>query len=348
MAMMNAAMLYAPGDLRIERIEMPKPGPGEVLVRVQAVLTCATDIKTYQRGHPAMIKEYPSTFGHEFSGDIVEVGEGVTRFKEGMRVVCCNAVPCHQCHYCKIGRHNLCEDLLVLNGAYAEFIVIPARMVRYNLLELSPHMTYREAALAEPLGTAVRSVDAAGIRLGDTAAIVGLGPLGLLHVRLAHLQGARVIAVGKGDERLEMARKFGANETVDITRVENKVQAVKDLTEAGRGPNVVIEAVGKPEAWADALDMVGKAGTVVFFGGCKRGTTLTVDTMTMHYSELRLIGVFHQTPHNFKRSFDLLSARLVDGREFVKETMPLSRLLEAFDRVKALEAIKIAIDPTVV
>lgn len=346
MALMNAALLYAPGDLRFERTERPRPGLGQVLVKVQAALTCATDIKTYQRGHPKMITSYPSTFGHEFSGDIVEVGAGVTRFKEGMRVVCCNAVPCHECYFCKMGHHNLCEDLLVLNGSYAEYIVIPERMVRYNLLEVPAHLTYQEAALAEPMGTVVHGNNAAEIKTGDTAVVLGLGPLGLMHVRLAHLKGARVIAVGKGDDRLTKARRFGANEIIDISAVDDKVQAVKALTEGKRGAAVVIEAVGKPEAWADAVQMARFAGTVVFYGGCAKGTTLTVDTQLLHYGELKLVGVFHQTPQDFKRGFDLLCNRLVDGREFVTETVPLDRLLEAFDRVKALGAIKIAVDPT--
>jgi L-iditol 2-dehydrogenase len=294
-----------------------------------------------------MIKNAPTTFGHEFSGEIVEVGAGVTRFKPGMRVVCCNAVPCHECYYCKIGRHNLCEDLLVLNGSYAEYIIIPGRMVTYNLLVLPDHMSYQEAALSEPLGTAVHAMQASGVKLGDTVVVLGSGPLGLLITRVAHLRGARVITVGKGDERLEKAKKFGANEVIDITQAENHVQAARDLTESKRGAAVVVEAVGKPEAWEEALQMVRPGGTVVFFGGCKKGTTITVDTALLHYSELKLIGAYHQGPDDFKRSFDMLSSRLVDGREFVKETVPLHELLEAFRRVKALEAIKYAVDPTV-
>ncbi len=350
MTLMNAAMFYAPGDVRFERTEIPQPGPGELLVKVQAALTCGTDIKTYQRGHPKIITKIPSTFGHEFSGEVLEVGQGVTTFEPGMRVVCCNAVPCHECYYCKLGHHNLCENLLILNGAYAEYIVIPALMVKHNTYQLPEWMTYQEAALAEPLGTAVHAVRAAGIQPGDTVAVIGSGPLGLMLTRLAHLQGGRVILAGKGQERLDQAKKFGVNEIIDITAMtepEDRIQAVRDLTDGRRGVDVVIEAVGKPEAWEEAIQMVRKAGNVIFFGGCKKGTTITVDTVLMHYSELKLIGVFHQTPDDFKRSFDLLAARLVDGRDFVKETLPLSQLIEAFNKVKALEAIKYAIDPTV-
>ncbi len=346
---MNAALFYAPQDVRFERIDIPRPSEGEVLVKVRAALTCGTDIKTYQRGHPAMIKKVPTTFGHEFSGDIVEVGKGVKYFKPGMRVTCCNAVPCMKCFYCKNNQHNLCEDLLVLNGAYAEYIIIPERMVRINLLEFPCHLSYFEAALSEPLGTAVHAIRLTGIEQGDTVTVIGSGPLGLMLMRLAALQGAEVIALGKGEERLKQAEKFGVKHIIDISDIsslDKQIEKARQLTSEGRGSDVVIEAVGKPEAWEEALKIVRKGGKVTFFGGCKRGTTITVDTEQLHYSELKLIGVFHQRPDDYRRSLKLLSDRTVDGRDFVKETVPLSRLIETFNRVKSLEGIKFSIDPT--
>lgn len=349
MEKMNAAMFYGPMDVRFERIDIPKPKSGEVLVKVNTALTCGTDIKAYKRGHPAMIKQVPTTFGHEFSGDIVELGEGVSAFKPGMRVVCCNAVPCQHCFYCKNDQQNLCANLLVLNGAYAEYIIIPKRMVDLNLLEIPDHLSYQEAALAEPVGTVVHAIRLTAIKPGDTVIVLGTGPLGLMIIRLAFLQGARVIALGKGAERLEKARLFGAEETIDMTTfesIEEKCETARNLTKEGRGAEVVIEAVGQPSAWEETFRLVRKGGTITFFGGCKPGTTITVDTKQLHYSELTLNGVFHQTPNDFRRSLELLSSRLVDGRQFVKEEVPLPELLVAFERVKALEGIKFAIDPT--
>ena len=346
---MNAAMFYGPGDVRFETIEIPKPKAGEVLVKVRAALTCGTDIKTYQRGHPAIIKTIPSTFGHEFSGEIVEVGDGMKRFKPGMRVACCNAAPCQKCYFCKNNQQNLCDDLLILNGAYAEYIVVPQRLVELNLLEIPDHLSYHEAALAEPLGTAVHAVRLTKVKQGDTVVVIGSGPLGLMITRLSFLQGADVIQMGKGEERLELAKKFGAKEIIDIAKyrtIEEQVKKARSLTEDSRGADVVIEAVGKTEAWEEALKIVRKGGIVTFFGGCKRGTTITVDTVQLHYDELNLLGVFHQTPNVFRRSLKLLSTRLVDGREFVKETISLCNLVDAFTWVKDLKAIKYAIDPT--
>jgi L-iditol 2-dehydrogenase len=350
MTEMNAAMFYAPMDVRFERTEVPVAGPGELLVNVRAALTCGTDIKTYQRGHPVIIPKVPSTFGHEYSGEVVQVGEGVEGIESGDRVTACNAVPCYECYYCKIGKNSLCENLLIVNGAYAEYIVVPERMVKHNVYKLPENMTYEEAALSEPLGTAVHAIRYAKIDMGDTVAVVGSGPLGLMLARLSHLQGAKVILLGKGAERLNTATEFGVNEIIDITEIPDpagRIQAVKGLTGRGRGADVVIEAVGKPEAWEEALQMGRKAAKIVFFGGCSKGTTITVDTFLLHYTELTLYGVFHQTPDDYKRACDLLADRLVDGRKFVKESLPLSQLIEAFDRVKALEAIKYAIDPTV-
>ncbi len=351
MTKMNAAMFYAPKDVRFERIDVPSPGPGELLVKIGAALTCGTDIKTYERGHPTIIQKVPSTFGHEFSGQVVGVGAGVTKFKEGDRVCSCNAVPCGECYYCKIGHRNLCEDLLVLNGAYAEYIVIPARMVKHNVYKIPDHITYQEAAVSEPLGTAIHCIRRAGILPGDTVVVLGSGPLGLMISRLAHLRGARVIISGEiTEERKRVASEFGINEFINIlemTDPKDRIQRVKDLTDGGRGADVAIEAAGFPQAWEEAIQMIRKAGTVVFHGGCKSGTTITVDTHTMHYDEHRLIGVYHQDPDDYRRSVNMLINRLVDGRKLITETVPLNQLITAFERVRRFEGIKFAIDPSI-
>jgi L-iditol 2-dehydrogenase len=180
--------------------------------------------------------------------------------------------------------------------------------------------------------------------------VLGSGPLGLMLCRLAHLQGARVILSGEiTEERKRVAAKFGVNEFINILdhkESADRVQLVKDMTTAGKGVDVAIEAAGFPAAWEEAIQMVRKAGTVVFHGGCKAGTTITLDTHTMHYGEHKLIGVFHQDPDDYRRSVQMLNARLVDGREFVSETMPLNQLISAFERVRRFEGIKFAIDPT--
>ena len=258
MTKMNAALFYGPKDVRFEQIDIPKPGPGELLVKVGVALTCGTDIKTYERGHPTIIKTTPSTFGHEFSGEVVEVGEGVTKFKVGSRVATCNAVPCMECYYCRRGFFNQCEDLLILNGAYAEYIVIPARMVKYNVYELPEGMTYEEAAVSEPLGTALHSIRSINIVPGDSVVVLGSGPLGLMLARLAVLQGGRVILSGEiTPERKQVALDYGVTDFIDIREKmpEERLEIVKELTDDHRGADVSIEAVGfrrpgkKPCKW---------------------------------------------------------------------------------------------------
>ena len=211
---MKAVLFYAPGDIRYEEIARPKAGPGEVVVQVKAALTCGTDLKTYKRGHPVMIQKAPTVFGHEFAGVIAELGPGVKGFSLGQRVVAANSAPCNHCFYCQQGRHSLCENIEFLNGAYAEFITIPARIVEQNLLPIPDGVTFRQAALVEPLACIVHGIERSKIRLGDTVAIIGQGPIGLMFTLLAKLKGARVIAVERHPFRLAKSREFGADELV--------------------------------------------------------------------------------------------------------------------------------------
>lgn len=350
MGKMNAALFYAPKDVRFERIDIPTPGEGELLVKVGAALTCGTDIKTYERGHPTIIKKTPSTFGHEFSGTVVETGKGVTNFAAGDRVCSCNAVPCGNCYYCRKGHGNLCEDLLILNGAYAEYIVIPARLVARNVYKLADHITFQEAAITEPLGTAIHAIRRSRIQPGDDVVVLGSGPLGLMLARLAVLRGGRVILSGEiTPERKKVAEEFGVVDFINIletTDVNERVQLVKEISAGKRGVDVAIEAAGFVPAWEEAMQMVRKAGTVVFHGGPKAGSTVSVDCHAVHYGEHTLIGVYHQDPDDYKRSVQMVMNRLVDGRKFITETMPLNQVITAFERVRRFEGIKFAIDPT--
>src|SRR5215831_21119373 len=171
---MTAAVLYGKEQLRIESVDVPRIGRGDVLVRVRAALTCGTDVKVFRRGyHPRMIQP-PALFGHELAGDIVATGPDVRGFEVGQRVIAANSAPCGTCFYCERGSENLCEDLLFNNGAYAEYIRIPERIVRKNMHELPSHISYQDAALVEPLACVIRGLEETGIRSGDNVAIIGL------------------------------------------------------------------------------------------------------------------------------------------------------------------------------
>ncbi|MCK4326644.1 zinc-binding dehydrogenase [bacterium] len=342
---MKAAILHGPKDVRMEDVPVPDVGPGEILLQIKAALTCGTDAKVYLRGgHPRMIKP-PAVFGHEFSGVIANVGKGVSHFQKGMRVVAANSAPCNRCFYCKLGRQSLCENLLFINGAYAEYVKIPEPIVKQNLLEIPDGVSFKEAALVEPLACALHGVEESGIKLSDTAVINGAGPIGLLFLQLAKLKGARVIVTDKEAQRLAIAKECGADEVVDVSQTEDAVKAVRGLTDGGRGVDVAIEAVGSPEVWETTIAMARNGAVVNLFGGCASGTSIRLDTRLLHYSELTIKGVFHHTPRYVKKSLDLIAWRLIDTAPLISQELPLEQLPQALDMIVKHKGMKTAIVP---
>ncbi len=322
---MTAAVLYGKEDVKIEKVPIPRVSDGEVLIKVQVALTCGTDLKVYQRGYHARMIVPPALFGHELAGVIEEVGPSVRGFKKGMRVVALNSAPCQMCFYCSKHQENLCEDLLFNNGAYAEYIKIPRRIVETNMLAIPSQVSFEEAAMAEPLACVLRGLHETNVEIGDTVTVIGGGPIGLMFVQVAKLTGCNVIAVVKRDSQVAAAKRFGADEIVQITN-EEPVDAVRALTPDNRGSDVVIEAVGRPEAWQWAVDMVRRGGTVNFFGGCATGTMVPLDTNRLHYSEITLKATFHHTPETVRKAFALIQERKIRGTDYITGEAPLSRL----------------------
>lgn len=344
---MRAAILYGQEDVRVEQIPRPQAGAGEVVVRVETALTCGTDLKVFQRGYHARMIRPPSVFGHEFAGVVAEVGDGVMGFAVGDRVVAANSAPCGSCYFCRRQQENLCDDLLWLNGAYAEFIKIPPRIVEKNLLRIPEALSFRAAALTEPLACAVRGANDIGIGQNETVLIIGAGPLGLMFLGIAkQVAGARAMVVGKGAARLEAAKRLGADELIDIAAVPDWVAAARSRTEAQRGADVVIEAVGRPEAWEAALTLARKGGRVNLFGGCPAGTMARFDTTTLHYNDLTLRSSFHHTPRDVRRALELIAGGVVRAEDFVSGERTLAELpalLTALVREK--QSVKTAIRP---
>ncbi len=325
---MRAAVLYGREDLRIQDVEVPRLEPGDLLVRVRSALTCGTDVKVFRRGYHARMIVPPALFGHELAGDVAEVGPGVKRFQPGDRVVAANSAPCGVCFYCGRGQENLCEDLLFNNGAYAEYIRIPARIVERNTHKLPASVSYQDAALCEPLACALRGLDETGVRPGDTVAVIGLGPIGLMFVKMAKVLGARVIAIGRRAVQLHHARQMGSDEgLIAGDHGGTLVEEVRALTD-GRGADSVIEAVGRPEAWETAVRLARRGGVVNFFGGCPNGTTVEIDTSLMHYSNLTCMASFHHTPAHVRRALEIVTEGGATARDFVNRVEPLENLLE--------------------
>ena len=342
---MKAAMLYGVKDLRIEDVEIPKVGLGEVLVKVKAATTCGTDLKIFRRGYVEKVIKLPTVFGHEWAGEVVEVGEGLEWPKKGMRIRAGNSAPCLHCTMCQKGKYNLCENMIWLWGAYAEYIKVPARMVLVNMQEIPQHVSYEEAAITEPLACVLHGAEEANIKPGDTMTIIGAGPIGLLHLLTAKKFGAgRVISIDLVEDRLNFAERLGADETVNAGK-EDVVERVRELT-GGYGSDVVIEAIGLPSTWEQALKLVRKGGTVLEFGGCPPGTEIKVNTEKLHYGELTVRGAFHATPLHFRKALNLIASRTIDVRPLITRKMRLENIREAFDiLMTSKKEIKIAIIP---
>lgn len=342
---MRAALFYGPKDVRIEAVDVPRAGAGEVIVKVEVALTCGTDLKTFQRGHPVLLKRFPSPFGHEFAGVVTEVGVEVEGFHPGMRVVAANSAPCHQCFYCRAGETNLCENLDLLNGAYAEQIRIPAAIVRENLLTIPDSLSFRAAAFCEPLACVLHGLDAVQLRPGEHVAILGAGSIGLLLLQLCKRAGARVILVSRSTGKLELARELGADAVIDLETVRSKEGAIRELTSHGQGVELAIEAVGRPELWELAVALTRKGGNAILFGGCEAGTSITLETKALHYGERKVIGVFHHTPKAIRQALELIASQQLQLDPLITDHLPLPDLDGAFARMASHGALKMAIYP---
>ena len=345
---MNACLFYGPEDIRYEKISVPKINDNEILVKVHTVLTGGTDLKTFKRGHPVLIKKTPSLFGHQFSGEVIRVGENITKFSRGQKIVALNSVPCFKCNFCKKKRFSLCENIEFLNGAYAEYIAISERIVKHNTYEIPENIDLEMASILESLAVVLHGYERSEITKDKTVCVIGTGSIGLLFIAIAKLNGVKVISLGKNPYKLNIAKEIGADFTLNTKNYseEELVKEIRSLTNNCE-PEVVIEAVGLPEIWELATKIVSRGGLVNFFGGCKKGSEVKLDTFKLHYDELKLIGVFHHTPEYAQKALNLLSDNFIQTviRKIITKTMPLKELKNAFLLHESGEVIQVAIKP---
>lgn len=313
---MKQITYYGPKDLRLEEVSTPEPGPGEIVIKMQTALTCGTDVKMYMRGYRY---DPPHGMGHEGAGVVYAIGEGVTNFAVGDRVVPHNTAPCQHCSFCKRGQSSLCSDLVVNFGAFGEYWKIPARIVEQNTFLIPDDMSFKQAALMEPFSCAVYGTSQVPIEFGDVVAVNGCGPIGLMFVRLARLRGAQVLATDTSRIRLDAARRMGASHTVEISEGIDQVSAVRDLTVEGRGVDVAIEAVGLPAVWNMAFNMVRPGGFALLFGGTKKGAEVSLDCTKLHYEQITIKGVYHTTPKHVAQAFELLRMGVINAEDFVQK-----------------------------
>jgi L-iditol 2-dehydrogenase len=344
---MTAAVLYGSEDLRVEQVDVPSLAADEVLLRVRLALTDGTDLKVWKRGYHAKMIRPPAVFGHEVVGEIAAIGKKVDqRWRIGVRVIAANSAPCLRCYHCRRGQENLCEDLLFNNGAYAEYMRIPGRIVMENMLEVPHSVDDGSAALVEPLACVLRGIHEMDVRTGDTAAVIGCGPIGLKFVRMLSRRGVRVIALARRVAPLEIARRLGAVATINVTETPDVVGAVKALTEDERGPDAVVEAAGNPATWKQALQIVRRGGVVNFFSGLPSGTHVEIEPAGIHYAEIKLISPFHHTPRFIREALEAIRRGDISAHDFITQEIRLADLPRAFERMKTRSGeIKVAVRP---
>ena len=359
---MKAAILVRPGEvLPAEHVPIPRPSRGELLVRVRAALTCGTDLKAIRRGHPMI--PMPGPFGHEFAGVVAGAGSGVRGFKEGDVVMSVHSAPCLKCAYCNKGLHNLCVNIMATKalGAFAEYIIIPAHVVRQNAFIKPKRLPFEHAALLEPLacvvhGVAIDSADKnkkvkplRGLK-GTSSLVIGAGPIGLMHVMLLSAMGAEVTIADHHASRLAIAKKLGVALTVKLVRddaegnARRMKRAMKSAT-VGMGFDHVHECTGRPDVWERSIDYTRRGGTVTLFGGCPSGTRACFDTHRLHYDEITLRGDFHFTPADVRVAYEMLAGGLEGAELFISGAFPLEKIMSAFDLLVQGKGIKYAVLP---
>lgn len=336
---MIQAFLVKPGLIELREVKIPHPAKGEVLIKVRAALTCGTDLKAYLRGHPMI--PMPGPFGHEFSGIIAEKGKGIRGFKEGDEIMAVHSAPCMSCRYCKKRIYNLCEDLMNTKvlGSFSEYLLLPEHIVKRNLYHKPKDLSFEEAAFLEPLSCVVHGIRSMDLNTGDAALIIGVGPIGLLHLLLLKERGLRVAITARRKERLEIARRLGADLVIEAANLQ---KALGDFTD-GLGVDVVIECTGQLEVWKASINYIRRGGTVILFGGVKSGTEICYDTHRLHYDEINIKGVFHFTPEDVRRAVKTLSRIKVS--QLITGHIPLREITTAFKNLSAGQGLKYAIIP---
>jgi L-iditol 2-dehydrogenase len=349
----TTAFLLGPERLELRTVGVPEPGPGELLLRVGAATTCGTDLKVFQRGgHPRMLRA-PTPFGHEMAGTVAAVGPGMERWQMGDRVVVANSAPCGACEWCARGRENLCSDLQYLNGAFAEYLLVPRRFAEVGTYPLPDRLPFEIAALAEPLACVLHGLEISALERASEIVVYGGGPIGLLFVDVLANSPAdfpagsehHIVLADPNPARLEVGKRIGADEVVQVGRDGGEAPRLCRHSRSSDGFDLAIEATGSPAAWQDALASVRPGGLVQLFGGCPPGTTVPLDTHRLHYSEITVKSAYHHRPATFQRALDLLSGGSLHPRALLSAERPLAELEEALRSMRRREALKVVIRP---
>lgn len=345
---MLAAVLHAPRDLRVEQVPTPEPGPGEVVLDIEATTLCGTDLRLISGAKTSGVRP-GVVMGHEIAGRVAALGAGVTGLSIGDQATVSIVVSCHRCRACLDDREHLCENLRLIgygiDGGFAERMLVPADAVTSGNVVVTPHeIPATTLALAEPLSCVLNGARQVQVRPGETVVVLGAGPIGLLHVQLARIAGARqVIVTNRSAHRRDLALRLGATRAVDP--VSEDVRSVVLGATGGRGADVVVVAVGAADLAGQALALAGIGGRVSYFAGFPKGSTAEVDVNLIHYNELVVTGGSNARRADVVRAVDLLSAGVIDADALVTHRVPLSHFEEAIGIVSGRTGVKTAVVP---
>lgn len=346
---MRAAVLVGPEQIEIRELPVPRPDTGELVLRIRAATTCGTDVKVYRRGgHPRMLR-VPTLFGHEMAGTVAALGDGVDEFALGDRLVVANSASCGSCDYCRAQRENLCTDLHYLNGAFAEYLHVPARFVSTSAYPIPEGLDFDSAALAEPLACVLHGIDACELerRIHPSHVVVfGAGPIGLLFSAALARTGQRVILADPNAGRLEVGLEMGATVTRLIDRGGGQAERIRALAHDGLGADVCIDCTGQPQVWADCMQALRPGGLALLFGGCAPGTRVEMDTHHVHYSEITVKGVYHHRPDTVRRALALLGDERFGCAPILSEVRPIAEVELALRAMIDKRALKVVIRDT--
>lgn len=348
---MRQLQLLEPGKVELREVPIPQAGPGEIILKIRAALTCGTDLKTFRRGHPKF--NLPMPFGHEFSGDIVEIGSGgVKDFKIGDPVMLAPTAPCGHCYYCRRNLGNLCSYTMetMVHGGYAQYIKIPAHVAQINLFHKPSHLDYFAAAALEPLSCVVYGSSFIDVKPGiSNVLIIGAGPIGLMYIPVMRLLGAkRIVVLGRRSLRLQSATQLGADIVIDQKLCPPEPKKLKTvLSQAFQGENcdIVIECTGQISVWEDSLTLADEGAQVMLFGGCAGGTTFKLPLAKIIKRHLTIKGAFHFIPEYVKKACDLICSKRIDISPIISQKMGLSQYNEMIKELLKGDNIKIGIDP---
>ncbi len=344
---MLALVLEDIGKLMLKEVEKPQVVPGSVLVKVKCCAICGSDIRIVNKGNSRVTP--PTILGHESAGEVVEIGEGVTRLKVGDRVAIGSDVPCGACIYCEAGIGNICPINYAMGyqfpGSFAEYVLLNPLVVEHGPVHIIPnHVSYEEGALAEPLACCLNALELCGINLGETVVVIGAGPIGCMLMEVARRMGAgKVIAVNRTRKRENIVQQVA--DVIIYTSEEDLFSRVLDET-GGLGADVVLTACSSPQAQIDALNIVRNRGRVNFFGGLPPNTPPTpIDTNLIHYKEILVTGAHGSVPRHHRQALELISQGIVGVKKYISSIYPLANALEAFQKASEKTEMRIVIQP---